>query len=83
MIMFLLIRLILFSLFEHTGKLKLNFQEGLEDKLAAHIARRHAADISDRNAGLAINLTEAAFRALARRAVQVVKTHTHTHTHTP
>ena len=52
------------------GKLKLSFQDGLEEKLAAHIAFKHKGDISDRNAGLAINLTEAAFRGLARRAVK-------------
>ena len=52
-----------------TRKLKLRFAPGLQAQLAEHIRTVYAEEIADRNAGLAINITEAAFRKLARRAV--------------
>lgn len=51
-------------------RFQLTFGEGLLEDLAAHIVRKHAADIAKQNGGLAINMTEQAFRRLAQRVVR-------------
>ena len=48
----------------------LSFAEGLLEDLAAHIVRVHGGVITQHNGGLAINLTEQAFRRLAQRVVR-------------
>ena len=50
-------------------RFELQFEEGLLEDLAAHIVRVHSADVARQNGGLAINLTEQAFRRLAKRVV--------------
>ena len=50
-------------------RFELRFDDGLLEDLAAHIVRCHSADVARQNGGLAINLTEQAFRRLAKRVV--------------
>jgi hypothetical protein len=51
-------------------RFELHFDSGLLEDLAAHIVRCHSADVARQNGGLAINLTEQAFRRLAKRVVE-------------
>jgi hypothetical protein len=51
-------------------RFELRFDDGLLEDLAAHIVRCHSADVARQNGGLAINLTEQAFRRLAKRVVE-------------
>ena len=53
-----------------TERFELRFDDGLLEDLAAHIVRCHSADVARQNGGLAINLTEQAFRRLAQRVVR-------------
>jgi hypothetical protein len=48
----------------------LGVEAGLRPKLAAHIAARHSHEVADHNAGLAINLVEAAMGRMAGRLVR-------------
>lgn len=49
--------------------LGLSFAPGLEEELAVWVKAAHGDDISQQNGGLAVNLTERAFRALAERVI--------------
>jgi hypothetical protein len=48
-------------------KFKLKFEDGMRDKLAKHIEDHHSHEIATANGGLAVTLTERAFRRLAMR----------------
>lgn len=50
-------------------RFELEFSPGLVEALATHIELRHGDEISVHNGGLAVNLTEQAFRRLAARVV--------------
>jgi hypothetical protein len=50
-------------------KFDLVWEAGLEERLAYHILENHAADISQQNGGLAVNLVEKALSSFAERVV--------------
>ncbi|KAK3258648.1 hypothetical protein CYMTET_32312 [Cymbomonas tetramitiformis] len=51
------------------ARFTLFFEEGLLTKLAEHIKAKYSHEIAGQNGGLAVNLTEEAFRRLAKRVV--------------